>query len=360
MENPELLLRVTGASGCPTVRPGDRWIVSRQEIAGLNGARLCPEAIHRFYPRLAEWLETAPAAGEVWRCQSAGCEAAFAVVPGGESGAENGACRTRRSENAGTLAQAAGSFMSRLSPELALEIVAVAGRRQGEPGAEFVSAGVRGERLLIVAEGQVEVVRVCERERTETVLALLGPGDCFGEMSLLTDHPTSATVRARTSCTLFTLTRPQLERLLNRSPELARVFSQLLAERLRALNRTLESEMGRGMRGRLSTLSFGDLVQVLHAGRRSGLLTLSGPGREARLFFAAGRLLAAQSGALHGPEAFFDVAFWKEGEFRMEDVAPRLPEEARIDADTIALLMEAMRRMDEGERAEREKPGAGS
>jgi CRP-like cAMP-binding protein len=57
--------------------------------------------------------------------------------------------------------------------------------RQGEPGAE----------LFLVRHG--EVVVSLERDGHEEVeVARMGPGDFFGEMSLLTGEPRSATVRA--------------------------------------------------------------------------------------------------------------------------------------------------------------------
>lgn len=360
MVNEALLLRVTDASACGVLRPGDRWVVSQREIVGLDGARICPHAVHQLYPSLSTWINDPQASNGAFRCESPGCHAVFAIAPCGSVGPSTNEARiTRRVESPdvalGENVRPANTFMSRLSPEIALEIVAVAGRRQGGPGTEFLAAGTRGERLLIVAEGQVEVVRASASGHAETVLAVLGPGDCFGEMSLLTDQATSAAVRARTPCTLFTLTRPQLERLLNHSPELARVFSQLLAERLRTLNRTLENELQHGMRGRLLTLPFSDLVQLLHAGRTTGTLVLSAPGCEARLGFQDGRSTAAQTGALKGDEAFFAVTRWKDGEFRLESDSAQLPDDARIAVDTMALLMEAMRRMDE-----REERGTGS
>jgi CRP-like cAMP-binding protein len=352
MVNEAILLRVTDASGCGVLRIGDRWIVSQREIAGLDGARICPHAVHQLYPHLSTWINNPQAARGTFTCESSECRAVLAIAPcGSVSPSTNETCKMQRTEGLAAVTDgnihATSTFMSRLSPEMALEIVAVAGRRQGEPGTEFLAAGTRGERLLIVAEGQVEVVRASPDGHAETVLAVLGPGDCFGEMSLLTDQPTSAAVRARTLCTLFTLTRPQLERLLNNSPELARVFSQLLAERLRTLNRTLENELEHGMRGRLSTLPFSDLVQLLHAGRKTGTLVLSAHGCEARLSFQDGRLTAARTGALKGDEAFFAVTRWKDGEFRLESSSAQLPDDTHIGVDTMALLMEAMRRMDE-------------
>jgi CRP/FNR family transcriptional regulator, cyclic AMP receptor protein len=47
----------------------------------------------------------------------------------------------------------------------------------------------------VLLEGEVEVVKKSRLAREHRV-ALLGPGDCFGEMSLIDVQPRSATVRA--------------------------------------------------------------------------------------------------------------------------------------------------------------------
>lgn len=351
MLNKTLRLRVTGATDCPVVRPGDCWQVSGCEIRGIEGARLCLHAVHQFHPELVGLLSDAASTAVVLHCRQASCQASFLAEKGDAPEGVKAEGVTRRLENVALQAseklRTAGTFMSRLTSALALEIVAVAGRRQGDAGTEFLPAGVRGEKLYIVADGTVEVVRPSTQSHAETVLAVLGPGDCFGEMSLLTDQTTSASVRARSTCSLFILTRPQLQRLLNGSPELARVFSQLLAERLSTLNRTLEGEMERGMRGRLATLPFAELVQLLHAGRRTGTVFLSGSGREARLGFQDGRLVAGEAGTASGEAAFFDLVRWPDGEFRLERDLDTFPASARIQTDTLALLMEAVRRMDE-------------
>ena len=59
--------------------------------------------------------------------------------------------------------------------------------RQGDPAANF----------FVIESGEVEVLRQGDDGATE-VLALLGPGDFFGEMALIEDRPRNASIRART------------------------------------------------------------------------------------------------------------------------------------------------------------------
>jgi cAMP-dependent protein kinase regulator len=63
--------------------------------------------------------------------------------------------------------------------------------RQGEPGDAFYAIGT----------GQVDVVR------DGSPVTMLGPGDHFGEVALLTDEPRNATVTAHTAMRVFRLDR---------------------------------------------------------------------------------------------------------------------------------------------------------
>ena len=149
MPNKTLLLRVTGATDCPVVHPGDRWQISGCEVRGVDGSRLCLHAIHQFHSKLVGLPSDASAATLVLHCEQTGCRASFLAEWGDTSEGTDGEGVTRRLESAALKAseklRTAGTFMSRLTSALALEIVAVAGRRQGEAGTEFLPAGVRGE-----------------------------------------------------------------------------------------------------------------------------------------------------------------------------------------------------------------------
>jgi NADH dehydrogenase len=92
--------------------------------------------------------------------------------------------------------------------------------------------GDRGDRLYVIVEGEVEVVR--EDAGRETVLARLGPGECFGEMALVSDNPRMATARTVGPCKLLTLDRDAFAALFSYLPPMRGVFQRLIAERLLA------------------------------------------------------------------------------------------------------------------------------
>jgi CRP/FNR family transcriptional regulator, cyclic AMP receptor protein len=71
----------------------------------------------------------------------------------------------------------------------------------------------RGQGLFVLLDGTVEVVKEGGRGGAVMIASVEAPS-VLGEMSLITDRPHSATVRARTNCEFRLLTRAQFDRLL--------------------------------------------------------------------------------------------------------------------------------------------------
>jgi hypothetical protein len=92
-------------------------------------------------------------------------------------------------------------------------------------GAAAVQQDAAGDSLFILAEGTVLVT-----DRSGEI-ARLGPGDVFGEMSLLTGEPRSATVTAAADSVLYELGKADLAPLLQTHPELAEGLGEVLARR---------------------------------------------------------------------------------------------------------------------------------
>ena len=74
--------------------------------------------------------------------------------------------------------------------------------------------GDEGDRLYVVTDGKVKLGRTSADGR-ENLLAILGPGQMFGELSLFDPGPRSATVTAVTDCTMQSLSHDELARCLN-------------------------------------------------------------------------------------------------------------------------------------------------
>jgi NADH dehydrogenase len=93
--------------------------------------------------------------------------------------------------------------------------------------------GDRGDRLYVIVDGEVEILRE-EPGRPPAVLARLGAGECFGEMALVSDQPRTATVRSLCAVNVLGLDRAAFHELFAHLPPLRRLFQQLIAERTRA------------------------------------------------------------------------------------------------------------------------------
>jgi len=106
---------------------------------------------------------------------------------------------------------------------------------------KLIRQGATGESMFILVEGQANVV--FERNGSSKFIASLGPGDCFGEMSLLTGERRSATVMATSDCEVVEIARPILAKSLKQNPELLNELSQLLAKRQMENDGVLAAEM---------------------------------------------------------------------------------------------------------------------
>ncbi len=95
--------------------------------------------------------------------------------------------------------------------------------------------GDSGDRLYVVIEGKVKLGRSAADGR-ENLLAIMGPGQMFGELSLFDPGPRSATVTAVTDVTFASLAHDDLLKWLDGRPQVARALLSQLAARLRKSN----------------------------------------------------------------------------------------------------------------------------
>jgi CRP-like cAMP-binding protein len=95
----------------------------------------------------------------------------------------------------------------------------------------LIREGDPGQGVYVVLRGEVAVSRT--EDGAEVELARLGPSEVFGEISLLTREPATATVRAvKPGTSLLFLSRDYFERLLAAVPELRTYFERLSEDRL--------------------------------------------------------------------------------------------------------------------------------
>jgi NTE family protein len=108
--------------------------------------------------------------------------------------------------------------------------------------ARILEQGVWHGRLYVIESGQVSVLLQDQDEQagdTAYVVATLGPGECFGEMSLLTGEPPNATVQANCDTLLWSLTQADFIALMGICPTLLYNINTILSQRLTRANHYL-------------------------------------------------------------------------------------------------------------------------
>ena len=109
-------------------------------------------------------------------------------------------------------------------------------------GTTIIEQGVWHGQFYIISSGSVQVVLLGNEPGSETIVARLGAGEGFGEMSLILKEPPTATVRAVEDTTLWAFTEEDFAYLLDHSPTLLRNLNQLLAHRLAEANQQRQQD----------------------------------------------------------------------------------------------------------------------
>lgn len=126
-----------------------------------------------------------------------------------------------------------------LKPQ-ALELIAkVATEERHTTGTKIFQHGDAGDKLYLILEGKVRISREVPG-MGEEALAVLGPGEVFGEMALLDDSVRSADARVHERCRLLAIHRDAFEELLFVHKDLAYEVLwnvvRMLTKRLRETN----------------------------------------------------------------------------------------------------------------------------
>lgn len=138
-----------------------------------------------------------------------------------------------------------------LDPQQQATLQSNMGQTSLRRGETLFKEGDLGDRLYIVTEGKVKLGHTSEDGR-ESLLAVLGPGEILGELTLFDPGPRTATATAVTPATLLYLDHKDLSVILDTNPKLAEHMLKALAQRLRRTNESLSDLVFSDVPGRVA------------------------------------------------------------------------------------------------------------
>src|SRR2546421_620414 len=167
------------------------------------------------------------------------------------------ACRRKRSISSGpcTPSASAGQLSTSVvvisCPPWAMP--AMITRRSASRNTTIMSSGDATDSLYIVLSGRLKVM-MSDSEGKEVILAILDPGEFFGEMGLIDDEPRSASVVTIEPCELLSIAKRDFKRVLTENSDMAMAVMRGLVRRLRQADRKIGSLALLDVYGRVARL----------------------------------------------------------------------------------------------------------
>jgi CRP/FNR family transcriptional regulator, cyclic AMP receptor protein len=132
-------------------------------------------------------------------------------------------------------------------------LTTVVSRKSVTRSTMVMAAGDATDSLYIVLSGRLKVM-MSDAEGKEVILAILGPGEFFGEMGLIDDEPRSASVVALEACELLGITKRDFKKALADNFEMTMAVMRGLVRRLREADRKIGSLALLDVYGRVARL----------------------------------------------------------------------------------------------------------
>lgn len=176
-------------------------------------------------------------------------------------------------------------IFERLDDDCLQPLTHVATLRQIPRHTVVLHAGDRTDNIYFVLAGALKV-QVSDEEGREVILSMLGPGELFGEMGVLDDHPRSATVLAVEQSEVVMIGKDDFKRCLVENPDVSLFIMRNLVKRLRLADRNIESLALLDVYGRVARLLLesADLVDgrkvVTHKLTKQDIAKMIGASRE--------------------------------------------------------------------------------
>lgn len=124
-------------------------------------------------------------------------------------------------------------------------------RKLFQSGSNIITVAQPGELVYLLLDGTVKIF-VDQISGSEVILAFLGPGDTFGEMSMMDSSGRSANVVALEKTSCLSMDRQTFQRCLRKMNQLSYNLVTLLSRRLRLANEQIRALSTLDVRGRVA------------------------------------------------------------------------------------------------------------
>jgi CRP/FNR family transcriptional regulator, cyclic AMP receptor protein len=141
-------------------------------------------------------------------------------------------------------------FFADAPPETIETLAAHGYERELVRGDTLFNEGDPPDSLYVVTRGRMAIAIANPVDRRESVVALMEPGDLFGELGMLDDRPRSAMARALEPSSVLAVPYEPVLDLLDQQPKLLWNVTRLLAQRLRAMDEALADSVFLDVTGR--------------------------------------------------------------------------------------------------------------
>ena len=139
-------------------------------------------------------------------------------------------------------------------PEEQLRMLTMVVTRKSAPRSTTIMAGGDPtDSLYIVLSGRLKVM-MSDSDGKEVILAILGPGEFFGEMGLIDEEPRSASVVTLEPCELLSIAKRDFRKCMAENFEMSMAVMRGLVRRLREADRKIGSLALLDVYGRVSRL----------------------------------------------------------------------------------------------------------
>ncbi len=189
--------------------------------------------------------------------------------------------------------------------------------KQFKAGSTICKIGDPGDKMYIVLSGKVAVMAA-----NGEVLAHIGAGNYFGEMSLLTGEPRSATVNAAEDTETFVLEKDDFDVILEKYPSISIAMSKIMSQRLRDTNavvsekaKQIKTAAPAGPSGNLKDKHITEVIGFCESNSLTGTLEVTHDGDTAIITYDKGVLQNIKLKNFNDDEALDQMMSWEDGQF---------------------------------------------